>query len=237
MNWKKYYGQNFLIDLRVAGKIIDVSNIRPFEDVCELGTGKGVLLPYLCKKARYVKSFEVDNQLYNKIKILQSKFKNLKIINADLLKYKNPLNFDIFISNIPYSKSREIFLWLATKKVPRATIMVQEEFSQKIQSKSGEKKYRALSAIIQYCYDIQPLFKVDKISFYPPPTIGSEVIKLTSKNNILSKDTISKIFLIFSFKNKKISKLNNKLNTNFNEIDLRVKEMEPEKIIDLAKLL
>ena len=47
MNWKKYYGQNFLIDLRVAGKIIDVSNIRPFEDVCEMGTGKGVLLPYL----------------------------------------------------------------------------------------------------------------------------------------------------------------------------------------------
>jgi len=40
-----------------------------------------------------------------------------------------------------------------------------------------------------------------------------------------------------AFKNKKINKLNNKLNTNFNEINLRVKEMEPEKIIDLAKLI
>ena len=237
MNWRKYYGQNFLIDLRVARKIIDISDIKPFEDVCEMGTGKGILIPYLCNSASFVKSFEVDNKLYNEIKILQSKFKNLKIINADLLKYRKPLYFDVFISNIPYSKSKDIFLWLATKTVPRATIMVQDEFSQKIQSKTGDKNYRALSAIIQYCFDIQPFFKVDRKSFYPPPTVDSEVIKLTSKNKILSKDTISKIFFIFSFKNKKISKLNNKLKTNFNETDLRVKEMEPEKIIDLTKLM
>lgn len=237
MNWRKYYGQNFLIDLRVARKIIDISDIKPFEDVCEMGTGKGILIPYLCNTASFVKSFEVDDKLYNEIKILQSKFKNLKIINADLLKYRKPLNFDVFISNIPYSKSKDIFLWLATKTVPRATIMVQDEFSQKIQSKTGDKNYRALSAIIQYCFDIQPFFKVDRKSFSPPPTVDSEVIKLTSKNKILSKDTISKIFFIFSFKNKKISKLNNKLKTNFNETDLRVKEMEPEKIIDLTKLM
>jgi len=237
MNWRKYYGQNFLVNLRVARKIIDVSEIKSFEDVCEMGTGKGILIPYLCKNARFVKSFEVDYKLYTEIKNLQSKFNNLKIINKDLLKYMKPLNFDVFISNIPYSKSREIFLWLATKKFSRATIMVQDEFSQKIQSKPGDKNYRALSAIIQYCFDIQPLFKVDRKSFYPRPTVDSEVIKLISKNNILSKDTMSKIFVIFSFKNKKLSKLNNKLKTNFNEIDLRVKEMEPAKIIALSKLL
>ena len=39
---------------------------------------------------------------------------------------------------------------------------------------------------------------------------------------------------IFNFIKKK---LNNKLKTNFNEIDLRVKEMEPEKIIALSKLM
>jgi hypothetical protein len=43
--------------------------------------------------------------------------------------------------------------------------------------------------------------------------------------------------MIFSFKNKKISKVNNKLKINFNEIDLRIKEMEPAKIIALSKLM
>ena len=171
------------------------------------------------------------------IKILQSKFNNLEIINEDILKHIKPLKFDVFVSNIPYSKSKEIFLWLATNKFDRATLMVQDEFSQKIQSKTGEKNYRAVSAISQYCFNIQPLFKVDRKSFYPKPHVDSQVIKLISKNKLLSKDTISKIHLIFSFKNKNVSKLNNKLNTNFNEINLRVKEMEPEKIIALSKLI
>jgi 16S rRNA (adenine1518-N6/adenine1519-N6)-dimethyltransferase len=237
MNWRKYYGQNFLIDSSVVSKIIEISEIKSFEDVCEMGTGKGILVPFLCEKARFVKSFELDYKLYEKIKVLQSKFKNLNIINEDLLNYIEPLKFDVFISNIPYSKSKEIFLWLSTKKFTRAIIMVQKEFSQKIQSNPGDKNYRALSAIIQYSFDIQPLFKVDRKSFYPQPTVDSEVIKLISKNNILSKDTISKVFMIFSFKNKKISKVNNKLKINFNEIDLRIKEMEPAKIIALSKLM
>ncbi|MGZ5548929.1 MAG: rRNA adenine N-6-methyltransferase family protein, partial [Nitrososphaeraceae archaeon] len=144
MNWRKYYGQTFLIDLRVAREIIERSEIKSFEDVCEMGSGKGILIPYLCQKAQFVKSFEVDYKLYNKIKILQSKFNNLEIINEDILKHIKPLKFDVFVSNIPYSKSKEIFLWLATNKFDRATLMVQDEFSQKIQSKTGEKNYRAV---------------------------------------------------------------------------------------------
>jgi 16S rRNA (adenine1518-N6/adenine1519-N6)-dimethyltransferase len=237
MNWRKYYGQTFLIDLRIAKEIIERTEIKSFEEVCEMGSGKGILVPYLCQKAKFVKSFEVDYKLYKKIKILQSKFNNLEIINEDILKHMNRLKFDVFVSNIPYSKSKEIFLWLATNKFDRATLMVQDEFSQKIQSKTGEKNYRAVSAIAQYCFNIQPLFKVDRKSFYPKPHVDSQVIKLISKNKLLSKDTISKIHLIFSFKNKKLSKLNNKLNTNLNEINLRVKEMEPEKIIELSKLI
>jgi 16S rRNA (adenine1518-N6/adenine1519-N6)-dimethyltransferase len=108
MNWRKYYGQNFLTDLRVARKIIDISDIKPFEDVCEMGTGKGILIPYLCKNARFVKSFEVDYKLYNEINILQSKFNNLKIINKDLLKYMKPLNFDVLIFSRNYNGSRSI---------------------------------------------------------------------------------------------------------------------------------
>ena len=68
MNWRKYYGQNFLIDVRVAEKIIDISDIKPFEDVCEMGTGEGVLIPYLCKNARFVSSFEVITTYTMKLK-------------------------------------------------------------------------------------------------------------------------------------------------------------------------
>ena len=237
MNWLRYYGQNFLVDLRVTRKIIELSEIKSFENICEMGTGRGILTPYLCKNANFVKSFEVDYKLYDKLKLLSTKFSNLEIINEDILKYCKPLEFDVFVSNIPFSKSKETLSWLATKKFRRAIIMVQDEFSQKIQSKPGAKNYRAISAITQYCFDIEPLFKVDKNSFSPQPKVNSQVIKLIHKNKKLSKDTISKIHFLFSFKNKNINKLNKKLNTNFDQIDLKIKEIEPEKIIAISQLI
>lgn len=237
MNWLRYYGQNFLIDLKVTKKIIELSEIKSFENVCEMGTGKGILTPYLCKHANFVKSFEVDYKLYDKIKHLSKKFSNLKIISEDILKYDKSLEFDVFVSNIPYSKSKETISWLATKKFGRAIIMVQDEFSQKIQSKPGAKSYRAISAIAQYCFDIEPLFKVDKTSFSPQPKVNSHVIRLINKNKKLSKDMISKIHFLFSFKNKNINKLNKKLNTNFDQKNLKIKEIDPERIIAISQLI
>ena len=237
MNWGKYYGQNFLIDLRVTRKIIELSEIKSFENVCEMGTGRGVLTQDLWKNANFVKSFEVDYKLYNKLKPLSIKFSNLEIINEDILTYDKSLEFDVFVSNIPYSKSKETLSWLATKRFGRAIIMVQDEFNQKIQSKPGAKNYRAISAITQYCFDIEPLFKVYKKSFSPQPKVNSQVIKLIHKNKNLSKDMISKIHFLFSFKNKNINKLNKKLNTNFDQINLKIKEIDPEKIISISKLI
>ena len=237
MNWLRYYGQNFLIDLRVTRKIIALSEIKSFENVCEMGTGRGILTPYLCTNANFVKSFEVDYKLYDKLKLLSTKFSNLEIINEDILKYDKSLEFDVFVSNIPYSKSKETLSWLATKEFKRAIIMVQDEFSQKIQSKPGAKNYRAISAITQYCFDIETLFKVNKKSFFPQPKVDSQVIKLISKNRIISKDIISKIHFLFSFKNKNINKLNKKLNTNFDQLDLKIKEIDPEKLITISQLI
>lgn len=237
MNWVRHYGQNFLIDLKISSKIIELAEIESFENVCEIGTGKGILTPYLCKNAKFVKSFEIDKKIYEKIKVLTTKFSNLEIINEDILKYDQPLEFDVFVSNIPYSKSKEILSWLATKKFKRGIIMVQDEFSQKIQSKPGDKNYRAISAITQYCFSIEAKFKVNKKSFYPQPKVNSQVIKIIHKNRILSKDLISKINFLFSFKNKKINKLNKKLNTNFDQRDMKIKWINPEGIIAISQLI
>jgi 16S rRNA (adenine1518-N6/adenine1519-N6)-dimethyltransferase len=237
MNWTRYFGQNFLIDSNITKKIVDSAEIKSFENVCEMGTGRGKLTPFLCANASLVKSFEIDPNLYKKIKFLSSKFSNLEIINQDIFSYREYLEFDVFVSNVPYSKSKETISWLATKKFKRGIIMVQDEFSQKLQSNPGDKKYRAISAIVQYCFEIEPLFKVDKKCFYPQPKIDSYVIKLTNKNKQLSKIAISKIHLLFSFKNKTISKLNKKLKTNIDLVDTRIKDIDPDKIIEISQTI
>ncbi|MGE0243118.1 MAG: rRNA adenine dimethyltransferase family protein [Nitrososphaeraceae archaeon] len=237
MNWTRYFGQNFLIDSNITKKIINSAEIKSFENVCEMGTGRGKLTPFLCANANSVKSFEIDPNLYKNIKILSSKFPNLEIVNKDILNYGEYLEFDVFVSNIPYSKSKETLSWLATKKFNRGIIMVQDEFSQKLLSKPGDNNYRAISAIIQYCFEIEPLFKVNNKCFYPQPKINSQVIKLIHKNKILSKNTISNIHLLFSFKNKTISKLNKKLKTKIDLFDLRIKDIDPDKIIEISQMI
>ena len=52
------------------------------ESVCELGTGSGMLTKELCKRAKYVTSFEIDKVIFEKAKVCLSPFFNLALVNA-----------------------------------------------------------------------------------------------------------------------------------------------------------
>lgn len=234
MNYVQKFGQNHLIDKILITKIIDYANINSNENICEMGSGKGEITFDLCKRGKFVKAFEIDNRLYRQLLKRSIVYKNLELINEDILKYNKPLDFDVFVSNIPYSRSRDIFSWLATKKFNRAIVLVQKEFAEKILSKYSGKNYRAISAISQYCFDIQQLISIDKNSFNPKPSVESKLIKLNSKNIPISRELISIIHYIFSFRNKKVRKISKeKIDLNFDNI--KIKDLEPKKIIQLAK--
>lgn len=236
MNYVKYFGQHHLIDKKIITKIIENANINSNECICEMGSGKGEITFDLCKKGKRVQSFEIDNRLYRKLLTKSICYKNLELINQDILKYKKPLNFDIFISNIPYSRSRDIFSWLATQKFNRAVILVQREFAEKILSKHTSRNYRAISAITQYCFDIQQILSVAKNCFNPQPSVESIVIKLNTKNQPISKELISLIHYIFSFRNKRVRNIQKK-KLDFNFENTKVKDLEPKNIVFLAKML
>ncbi|MCX6763644.1 MAG: 16S rRNA (adenine(1518)-N(6)/adenine(1519)-N(6))-dimethyltransferase RsmA [Candidatus Moranbacteria bacterium] len=79
-------GQNFLTDKDVVKKIITAANLQPSDFVLEIGPGKGILTEELVKKAGRVMAVELDKNL---VELLEKKFsgvKNLKIVNADILK-------------------------------------------------------------------------------------------------------------------------------------------------------
>ena len=138
MKWskRKSFGQHTLIDNRILSRIIDASQITREEIVYEAGTGSGVLTNQLCKSAKLVTSFEVDREIYKKACRLCYSHSNLKLINADIFKIYD-LQFDIFISNLPYSRSRDALQWLPFQKFKRAIIMTQKEFVDKLQAKPG----------------------------------------------------------------------------------------------------
>ena len=232
-------GQHHLIDKRVLKEVIRSSQISREEVVCEAGTGEGTLTRELCKYAKSVISFEIDRTLYLRARNYLSDLNNLLLIHEDIFK-NSDIEFDVFVSNLPYSRSKRAIEWLALKKFNRAIVMLQKEFVDKLQAKSGQSNYRSISVIGQYCFKIENLLKVNKRSFTPQPNVGSEVIRLTPKgDDLLLRETINNVHYIFSRRNKRASSVVRALDRtasgyhDWNE--KRIDELTPEELLALAR--
>ena len=201
------------------------------ETVCEAGTGTGVLTKELCVHAGRVVSYEVDRELFTQAKSMQNA--NLELVNRDLFKERD-LEFDVFVSNLPYSKSRDAFEWLATRKFDRAVVMIQKEFAEKLQTRPGEKNYRAITAIASYCFAIEPLFDVGRDAFEPIPKVESTVLKITPVRKV-TEQQIKKANLLFSKRNKKASTVAAKMGIDTDFGQRRVCQLAPAEIMGLAE--
>ncbi len=195
-------GQHMLVDRRVLAKIVDAAKIGRDEMVLEAGTGHGILTAELCKLARQVVSYEVDKRLFGQAKAMLE-FHNLELVNADLFRTAGS-SFDVFASNLPYSRSRDAFEWLAAHKFKRAIVMVQQEFADKLAARPGSDNYRAISVLAAHCFSIEKLFNVGKQAFEPQPKVESAVIRIIPVSTV-AKVTVKNLNLLFSKRNKKAS--------------------------------
>jgi 16S rRNA (adenine1518-N6/adenine1519-N6)-dimethyltransferase len=219
------------VDGTVLAKIIDASAVGKDEVVCEAGTGRGILTQELCKRAKRVISYEVDKMLYTR-SLADLNFSNLELVNADL--FKRDERFDVFVSNLPYSKSRDAFEWLALRRFNRAILMVQKEFANKLTAEPGNHNYKAISIIASYCFHIEPLFDVGKECFHPRPLVESTVIRVTPRGVVVSRDLMRRIHELFSRRNKRASTVAARLGTVMDFGDKRVDQLAPSEVVKLA---
>jgi len=220
-------GQHFLISQSVAKKIVDAAEITKKDVVLEIGTGRGILVPLLCEKAGKVISIESDSLLYDLAREKFSDITNLTLLHGD--GFESDEKFTIFVSNLPYSKSRDAMEWLVQKKFTRAVVMVQKEFAEKI----AEKNSKAVSVLVNHAADIESIINVNKNNFSPPPKVDSVVLKLTRKNTI-PKELIQVVNKLFSYKRKKIQNVAKQFGKLI-ESDKRLEDLSGDEIISLAK--
>jgi 16S rRNA (adenine1518-N6/adenine1519-N6)-dimethyltransferase len=228
-----------LVDRRILAKIISAAYIGKDEIVLEAGTGQGILTAELCKYAKQVISYEIDIKLYRKVQEqLLSQFKNLELANADLFKTKDPHFFDVFVSNLPYSRSRDAIEWLSTQEFDRAILMVQEEFADKLAARPDSKNYRAISALAAHCFAIEKLFKVRRESFEPQPKIESSIIRIIPVSTI-TREVVKNINLLFSRRNKKASSVAAEIGiiVDANYGSKKIDQLEPKHLVQMAELM
>jgi 16S rRNA (adenine1518-N6/adenine1519-N6)-dimethyltransferase len=231
MNKRRRLGQHLLIDTNVLNVIIENANIRKDEVVYEIGTGNGILTAELCKRAGKVMSCEIDRDI-TIIKDL-ARYDNLMLLHGDGFKFD--VNFDVFVSNLPYSRSRRAVEWLATKKFDRAIVMLQKEFASKILSSQGSN-YRAISALAQHCFNMDAVMHVGKNSFNPRPKVDSVLLKIVPQHKV-DINIVKALKLLFSYRGKRISNVIRKFKINDINIDKRVEQLTPNEAIELAGII
>jgi len=226
---RKQLGQHFLNSNSIAKSIVLEANITKEDVVFELGMGLGILTPLLCEKANKVISVDVDEKLVRNAKSTFSNIDNLILKSGD--GFKNKDSFSIFVSSLPYSKSKDAIEWLAQTSFSHGVIMVQKEFADKLLAKSSKER-KAVSVVANHAFEIKKISKVGKNNFSPSPKVDSVILKIIQKNT-MNKDLIQTINKIFSYRRKTIKNILKQFNKE-TVIDKRLDDLSGDEIIQLA---
>ena len=209
---KKSLGQNFLINSGVLHKILSSAEISKDDVILEVGPGKGTLTEELAKKAGRVIVVEKDRRLIDFLKEKFIDYKNVEIIEGDVLMLDiSNFNFHIssykVVANIPYYITSH-FLRMMLEDWPRlslAVLMVQKEVAQRMMAKPPEMNpvrsktpgasagharragrtssgMNLLALSVQYYADVEKVMDVSRGSFRPMPKVESAVIRLNPKS-------------------------------------------------------
>ena len=257
MNYaKKSLGQNYLIDLNIIKKIVDLTEIYN-KNILEIGPGKGALTEQILKnKPKSLILIEKDNILSKKLKLKYKDNKKIIIHNEDILKF----NFEeklkdnsIIFGNLPYNISSQILAKIIKfKKYPpkysALIFMFQKEMAERITGKFNTSKYGRLSILTNYRLKVLNKFNVSPNCFFPKPKIDSTILYLKPNKKISNKikniENLEKITnILFSNRRKMINK-NMKKIFNKDQLDSiknlnlksRPSDLKPEKYYEITEL-
>ena len=196
-NFKKKFGQNFIIDENIINGIINKSEIDSDSLVIEIGPGAGSLTYKLCKIAKNVLCYEIDDSLKDILSSNLEEYNNVDIIYKDFLvaDVKNDIkkyNYSklYVVSNLPYYITTPIISKIITDKidVDKIVVMVQKEVGDRFRATPGTKEYNSLSIFLQYNYNIKKIMEVSKNVFIPKPNVDSIVVMFTKHDKEYVKD-------------------------------------------------
>lgn len=202
-SFKKSLGQNFLIDPNILRNITEYAGLSEKTAAIEIGPGIGALTEHLARTSGKVVAFEIDQRLIPILDDTLSPYKNVKIINEDILEAdveaiinKEFEGFEdiMVVANLPYYVTTPIILKLLMERLPirGICVMLQKEVGDRISAQSGTKAYGSLSIAIQYYTEAEMVMTVPKTVFMPQPNVDSAVIRLTKREKppveVISED-------------------------------------------------
>lgn len=226
----KALGQNFLVDKNFVDKIVDLAEVEG-ENIVEIGPGIGTITQSMGDVAKKIVAIELDKSLIPILKDNLDDYKNIKLIQGDILKVdlgkivEEEFGGEDFkvVSNLPYYITTPIIEKLVTAGLPckDMTIMVQKEVADRMLADEKSKDYSSLSIFVKFYATISDTIKVPKSVFIPQPKIDSTVLKLNLRVYDDKVDRKILFSLVRAGFNKRRKTILNSLSAGVNKDDLK----------------
>ena len=184
---RKRFGQHFLHDPRVLGRILEC--VAPTENdfIVEIGPGEGALTRKLLEKKPALEAIEIDRELADRLLA-----QGIKVHAADALAFDYavfPRGFRL-VGNLPYNISTPLLFHLArfADRVRDMHFMLQREVVERMVAAPSTPDYGRLSVALQARFRMKKLFHVSKGAFRPPPRVDSAVVRMEPLAAMLTVD-------------------------------------------------
>ena len=179
---RRRFGQHFLHDPAIIGRIVAAIDPRPGDELLEIGPGRGALTRPVIAAAGRLEAIEIDRDLAQRL--AREYGTALLVHQADAL----TIDFAALAAgrtlrvcgNLPYNISTPLLFRLleSTAHIRDMHFMLQREVVERMAASPGSRKYGRLTVMLAARCRVEKLFTVGAGAFQPPPKVESALVRL-----------------------------------------------------------
>jgi len=182
---RKRFGQHFLHDPGIIGRIINAVAPEPGQRIVEVGPGRGALTWGLLERAKHMDTIEIDRDLAQSLLADRRAHGGLKVhvenvLDTDFARLRGDGEPLRIVGNLPYNISTPLMFRLLDQRQAIADMhfMLQKEVVERMAAQAGGKEYGRLTVMLAAYAEVDDLFDVGPGAFHPRPKVWSAIVRL-----------------------------------------------------------
>ena len=171
---RRVLSQNFLVDHRAIGALVDGSGVGHGDLVLDIGAGNGLISAALARRGARVQAIERDPALAGRLRAKFATWPSVTVVEADVLAMRLPAERFRVVANIPFGITTQILRRLLDEDgLARADLIVQAEVARK-------RGTRGRGTLLNACWE--PWFefgtgaRIPATAFRPRPRVDAAVL-------------------------------------------------------------